>query len=280
MKKTRRKLISSILFIFIIGSLNAQELYHVMNVKGLIKVKSSNEELKPGLKISENEKVIFESANAAALIMSPSQGRFVLKPQEDVALDSYTEFVVSEVIGLSTRRTSSRAGLVNSGIELQKKFEDQPILIIGDEMKIFINSNAYEMNDRNFFYIDYTYKGEVIHKKLDFNNDTLIFNKENIFTVEGIDSINIEETSNFILFYYDTQQEKSTLGYKFEPIFVTNEDLKIEVDILLSILEEKKLSNKKIIEEVEVYVSEAYCTPEKSDLFSWLIDNYPELFKK
>jgi hypothetical protein len=99
----------------------------------------------------------------------------------------------------------SRSGNLNSVKELKNYFSRTLGLI--NELRIDIG-NMFPMNDHCHFYVSYKYNGEIINKKLPFENSQLIIDRS-IYTIEG-ESISAQKML-MSLFYYDTEKQLRSL---------------------------------------------------------------------
>ena len=94
--------------------------------------------------------------------------------------------------------------------------------------------------------------------------------KNELLSIDGnpvpSDSINALQ-----LFYYQKNENKSTLINTFNPIFA-GEQLKAEVQVILDELSDKSFEEK--FESVYLYMIEFYCHPDESNLRVWLKSNF------
>ena len=75
-----KNLVSTILSLLLFtGILSAQEKYHILHVKGEIKVKGSNELLKAKDVVTSDQEIVFGSKDAMAAAISSKRGRFLIK---------------------------------------------------------------------------------------------------------------------------------------------------------------------------------------------------------
>jgi len=150
------------------------------------------------------------------------------------------------------------------------------VLII-DSMKLKVGADEFPMEDNKFFYIRYTYNDETVNKKLTFVNDTLIIDKDELFSVDGkaIDNSGVSQVS---LYYYRKGEQKpeSILINTFEPVFVNSQQLKPEIDIIYKELKGK--SSEMLLSEIYDYLNMFYGKIDKEDLKVWLKKEYKSDF--
>jgi len=160
---------------------------------------------------------------------------------------------------------------VSSVADLKSIFEDKVLII--EKLYLKIGTDIFPLGDQNFFFIRYTYNDETINKKLSFVGDTLIIDKKEVFTIDG-KMIECEENKEFSLYYYSKDEEKteSLLIGSFEPVFVGNEQLKPEIDIIFEEFKDKPFDV--ILAEVYDYLNSFYGKIDKGYLEAWLKKEY------
>jgi hypothetical protein len=127
------------------------------------------------------------------------------------------------------------------------------------------------MNENNFFYIRYVYKGDTINKRLLYSNDTLTIEKKSLLTVDGKPIPNPEISLMEIFYLQKGETTKRVLINSFDPVFLNEDDLKSEVNIILESMQKKDKSAK--IDEIISYISEMYGKPNRENITEWLEKN-------
>lgn len=258
--KTLSFLIILIGFSFIPVSISySQNNLTVIKVNGTIVIQESNMELQQGTVFSENDDIEFKTTNARAAVISPGKGRFILMPGN--------KNITSNLLP-AMANISSRAGALINFIDLQNHFKGNYLIL--NKTAIKISSDNFPMDDRNLFYIRYQYKGEPINKKLAFKADTLYIDKKELFTVDG-KTIPVSDTKEVTLFYMETGN-KSSLINAFTLVTPDNEELKNEIQIILSTLKDKPYKDK--VNEVVSYLNEYYGKPDEDNVKEWLEENF------
>lgn len=260
------KKIAIVLLILFLGfQVYAQDNYKVIKVNGSITIKSSGKGLSTGTVFSDNEYLIFGQPTAKAAVINPEKGRFVITPSNaDDLMNSKSNFIP----GLSN--IASRASLksLDDFIDIRDYFSGD--YMIFDTTVFVVNNFEYKMTDTTFFYCRYKYNNEEINKKISFQNDSMLILKNDLLSIDGnpvpSDSINALQ-----LFYYQKNENKSTLINTFNPIFA-GEQLKAEVQVILDELSDKSFEEK--FESVYLYIIEFYCHPDEANLRVWLKSNF------
>lgn len=183
--------------------IHAQNEYTVVKVKGKIKLMPGEILLKAGSKIKDSQKVAFQTAGAAALVVHPRKGEFVLKQKQagtGQSIGKALQSMVSNCLQLTKRTVATRSFVWIQGKDIKKNFGPEPI-IISNDTSFVINSEKYPMSTEAYFYLNYQYRGESINKTLDYEAERLYISPKKIFTVDG-NPIDEAETSQLRLYYY------------------------------------------------------------------------------
>jgi hypothetical protein len=171
------------------------QMYTVIHSIGKIYDQSSNTYLKKGSRISESASLTFETAGARAAVLSASRGRFIIQQNAASSSQSDLAYTLSSVLSPVRGRLSTRAGGINNALDFKKHFGEGAIVVLGSGYKVAVSPDAYPMNDSKFFYVQYTYQGERINKKLAKAGDSLYFEVETMYAVDGepIDGLDVSD---------------------------------------------------------------------------------------
>ena len=232
--------------------LNTSDKYKVIKVDGRIIFQKTREDMKKGDVFLSGMALSFETPQSRAAVISAIKGRFVLSASEK----GQTKILPA------ANNISSRAGALINMIDLQNHFQGKYLVI--EKMKLELGKEAFPMNDESFFYLSYDHDGENIRKKLSNDGAFLILDKEEIFKIDG-KAIPVEEKEMTLYYRADG---KSTKVNTFTPVFPAKEDLKDEVEIILSEYADK--DNKTKIKEVTAYLNEFYGHPQKENLAEFM----------
>ena len=171
--------------LFISLSSLGQSSYTTIHVIGKIYRPDSQSFLKRGDRLSDEEKLEFQTKDAKAAVLSSDRGRYVLQPsQEAASADGALVFALKSVITPVKGRMSTRAGGINNKLDFQKKLNDGAVAWLADEMSVNVSESAYPTDDSKFFFASYDYQGEQINKKLESQNELLVFKKTDFYTVD------------------------------------------------------------------------------------------------
>ena len=251
--------------LLVIFTVRSQVPFKVITVNGEIIATKANVTLENGVEIYSDDNFDFRKPNSRAAMINSERGRIVLTEQN--AADAFAKAAFAPAIG----SISSRSGSVSSVADLKNIFKNKVLII--EKMDLKIGADVFPLDENNFFFIRYKIKDEEINKKLSFVNDTIIIDKNEVFTVDG-KSIVCEDTKDFNLYYYTKDEEKteSLLIGTFEPIFLTSKQLKPEIDIIFEEFKDKPFDA--ILAEVYDYLNSFYGKIDKGCVETWLKQEY------
>ncbi len=235
---------------------SAVDQYKVIKVNGKIIFQKTNSDMKQGDTYIEGTPLKFQTQESRAAVVSNAKGRCVISPSSKG----------DAKILPAANNVSSRSGALINLIDIQNHLSGD-LLVIG-KMELEIGEQAFPQNDKNFFYLTYSHEGELIRKKLNNNGNKVIFDKDEIFKVDG-NPIAVEK-KEMTLYYRDGSDSKKVST--FSPIFPNETELKSEVEIILS--EYKDKSNDVKVEEVTAYLNQFYGKTTKDNLLVWLKEEF------
>lgn len=226
--------------------------YKVIHVDGRIIFQKTNADMKQGDIFVSGTLLKFLSNDSRAAVISSIKGRFVLSASEK----GQTKILPA------ANNISSRSGALINLIDLQNHFLGDYLVL--DKMKLEIGEVNYPMNETNFFYLSYLYNGEKINKKLSYENNNLIIDKDEIFKIDG-QAIPYDELA--MTLYYRQGNSPVKIS-EFKPVFPNLDELKSEITIIRDEFADK--SNEVQIQEITAYLAEFYGKPQKENLAIWL----------
>jgi len=268
-----KKIFALCISVMIFTTVFAQSPFKVISVNGEILAKKANQKLQNGLEVKSDDNFSFIVPNSRAALINPDLGRVILTEQNVTNAFAKAAFAPA----ISTVKTrGSVDGIITTKMQLSSFFSEN-ILII-DRLEIRISDMVYPMSEKGYFFIRYNYKGEEINKRLSFNSDTLVIDKKELYTIDGtpIPNPDVEEMK---LYYYEIVGDNAKAAFisSFNILFISNEQLKGEVDVIVSSLKGKPYD--KILAEVSDHINSFYGTMEPSYIDSWLSKEFPQLKK-
>lgn len=239
----------------------AQE-YHVLQVKGLVKISKSDKELKTNDIIKANDKLIFSTDKDAVAVVSSKSGRHILKPTATQG-SSELAAIVKNILVPANNRLSTRNGSFNTPLDFQIYFADTVLLL--SEMKHRVNPEPFPLSDTSFFFIRYTFQGQEINKKLFSQSDSLIIKRNSLFSVDG-KPIKVTDVSDFKLFHLNGSNTAFICALKMSIPDLVN--LKSETDVLKKVLS-ANYSEEAVMDEILTYLQFQYGKTDLSNLEAW-----------
>lgn len=264
----------------------AQDLFKVISVNGEILAQKAKLKLQSGIDIQSDEKFVFVLPNSRAALINPKLGRVILTEQN--ANNAFSKAAFAPPISTTATRGISKSlfdetsvsyslnnnaafVLVNSLNQLKNIFSEE--LIVIDRLELKLNIPSYPVNNNQYFFIRYLYKGEEINKKIKYKGDTLIIDKKDLYTVDG-QPIPNPDVNEMKLYYYEVLGENAKLTQiaSFNLIFIDGELLKNECSIILEALKNQPKDRK--IQEIYDYVSTYYAPIDYEYLKLWLSNHF------
>jgi len=249
-------LISVILFLAL--PVFSQVNYRVIKVNGSIIYVRTGNSMAQGDVFTEDEDLSFQSPNSRAAVINPSAGRFILAPDNYEDLSSAKSNLLPAMSNLSTR-----GGIINNTTDLQNQFCDN--LVILCEAAYYLNPYQFPMNENQFFFMKFQYKGEEINKKLLFDQNKLIFSREEILKVDKV-PIKVIDQPDISLYYYNNGIPEYISDFSL--LLPDLEALNAEIKIILDESTDKSFNQK--VNDISGYLFEFYGKPDKQDVISHL----------
>ncbi|MCX6165587.1 MAG: hypothetical protein NTU73_12130 [Ignavibacteriae bacterium] len=238
-----------VVFILSFTGLLKSQCYTVLSVKGEIVLEKTGQPIKEMDEICANDKLVFSSAESKAAVLSSEQGRFIIKMSGKKRGNDLTTFVKS-VLFQGTGNLSSRGT-----VSLETEFEDE--YFVTGVNKLQVDSKTYPMDSDKFFFIRYKYKDNEVNKKLKFSNDTLFFENENIYSVDG-ENIKQSLIESVNLYYYEKDKNTSTKISTFKLVFANEKKLQDDLNSYVFLLKKSGKDKSYIEEEVLLYIMDVY----------------------
>lgn len=247
----------------------AQDSYNVINTKG--KVSKNGKTIRRGQKLKSSDKIKFATSQAMLLVSSQKFGRMVLSANPRKKNISETSYILKNLI--SKGRASARGNeILFNKVMIWSYFGKDKHLILGGEERIKVHKTSFPMNKQNFFFINYNFKGEEVNKKLRFDKDQFIINKERLFRINK-QKISGEGITDFKLFYYKDGAPDFIGDIKL--VFLDDDSqVKKVIEEMVKFLKSSKMSREEIEKSVDAYLSKYLGEPNKKEFKNWFKKNY------
>ncbi|PKP23249.1 MAG: hypothetical protein CVU05_00380 [Bacteroidetes bacterium HGW-Bacteroidetes-21] len=242
----------------------AQNPFKVISVNGEILAKKANVNLQSGLEVKSDDNFAFIKPNSRAALINPDLGRVILTEQNSSNAFNKAAFAPA-MSSVSTRGTSSNVMFTKD--QVSTYFSEK--LLVVDRLEIKISNKVFPMNSNAYFFIRYMYNGDEINKRLSYKSDTLIIDKSELYAIDGKPIPN-PEIDEMKLYYYEINGDnsKATFISSFNLVFIPNEQLKSEVQLILDAC--KKQSYERKFSEVYDFLTSFYGAIDQTYVESWL----------
>lgn len=249
-------LVSMMLFSAV--SVFSQVNYRVIKVNGSIIYVRTGNSMTLGDVFTEDEDLSFQTPNSRAAVINPGTGRFILSPDNYEDLSSAKSNFLPAMSNLSTR-----GGIINNMTDLQNQFCDNIVILC--EAGYFLNPYKFPMNENQFFFMKFEYKGEEINKKLSFYQNKLIISREEILKVDQMPIKEID-TPDISFNYYNNGVAEYISDFNL--VLPNLEVLNSELRIILDESPDKSYNQK--VNDISGYIFEFYGKADKQDVMSYL----------
>lgn len=252
-------------------------IYHVIHVRGIIINQTKNDTLTVGDKVNPSDKLVFKTPKATATVMSPAGGRFTLGLPAAKQSSNGEEFMnlLKDVLMGEPKvaKLSTRGLAVDKIVDLRSVFAADSMVFLGKHSKLILETSVHPMSGNQYFLYRYTYnQDKTARKKIPFYGDTLVFDKKVLYTHNG-HPVNIEQTSEVELYKVNVKDQSSTLIGNFKPIFISDEALQAELEVLTEVLKSLQFTDQKISDELYYHVVAIYGKTDENMLRLWLTEH-------
>jgi len=251
----------------------ANEFYHIIKVDGTIVNTSSGKNLVPGDNIKPTDRLEFKSPYATALVISNTRGKFTLKmPENKDLFDSKADTKLLAMADNAVSPIDSRGMLATRGIALAEVKDLKTYLgvdnfyLIGKTLSVKLNKTVYPMSENQFLVFTYNLKSQNQSKKIGFSNqylnidrDALIKSPEDLQQGNSIKEVQV--------YKFDKTANKNDLITKVNLVFLDEEKLKQEFDVVIPFLKDQNMDRLHVIDYLRSYFNDVYGNTDADVLF-------------
>jgi len=251
----------------------ANEFYHIIKVDGTIVNNSTGKNLVPGDNIKPTDRLEFKSPYATALVISNTRGKFTLKmPENKDLFDSKADTKLLAMADNAVSPIDSRGMLATRGIALAEVKDLKTYLgvdnfyLIGKTLSVKLNKSVYPMSENQFLVFTYNLKNQNQSKKIGFSNqylnidrDALIKSPEDLQQGNSIKEVQI--------YKFDKTANKNDLITKVNLVFLDEEKLKQEFDVVIPFLKDQNMDRLHVIDYLRSYFNDVYGNTDADVLF-------------
>jgi len=261
----------AIILCFLFIDINAQNegQYHVVQVRGAITNVGSGKSLNRGDVVKSIDKLQFGNAQAMALVINAS-GKFTVKlPFQD---DDRTALLENSISPVRSRNQISTRGFANNTDELtdlKSYFGKDMFAIIGDDISVKLNKKVYPLNSKKFIVFYYTAFDDRIAKKIRFNDQQLVIEKEKLMNCKGR-LLEGNQIKNVGVYQYEADTKLSDKITEVSFVFVDELELKEEFNTIIPFLQSQGKSKAEVELYLQDYFIDVYGFTDKRILTSFI----------
>lgn len=257
-------ILTFLLLIFSASIIIAQESFIVLKVKGEIILEKTGNKLKPNDEINSNDNLTFKSKDAAVLVNSDSRGRLTIRPvkEDGSEITGILKDAVSSLLSMNKGRLSYKG---NSLIE--NEFWGK-YYIVGT-YRIKTDKIKFPMGVNHFFFL--LVSGEDKSRKITipYIDDTLMISQDIILK----NDMSKSNTYNVKLYYYNKDDNTSSLISDFTLIFVEEKELKSEFNEYLNLINSNLKKGDDEVNDLLDYFYTFYGRTNEENLQRWIRRN-------
>jgi hypothetical protein len=150
--------------------------------------------------------------------------------------------------------------------------------LIGKTLSVKLNKTAYPMSENQFLVFMYNLKNQSQSKKIGFSNqylnidrDALIKSPEDLQQGNALKEVQV--------YKYDKATDKKDLITKVNFVFLDEEKLKQEFDVIIPFLQDQNLDRVHVMDYLKGYFNDVYGTTDSEVLFQTLNKEVSKFFK-
>lgn len=279
MRTTRNLLIVALLCVNIHAL--AQETYTVTRVKGGAVNARTGTSVKTGDVLQSDDKLTFENFDSYLISINQNMGRFMIRLHEPQALDEASKFTAYvRDIATPTKRRSLMAERYNPNQttigDLRAYFGASKFSIIGNTIQIPVDTKTYTINEDKFVVFSYRVNNNPVTKKLGYQNDTLVVEKDKLVVTKS-GNITTDEIPSLSVYLYEGSTRSAEQITKIDLMFVEQQVLINEFNTIIPILNRQKMGKDDIKKYLIEYYYDFYgATDSKSikEFVDRVVDNY------
>lgn len=244
--KTLRVIVSALLVIITMNGF-AQKTYNITRVQGTITNLTQGVKVEAGQAVSSQDHLLFESHNSYAIAIDDATNRYQLKLRQMGSEGIKPNFTaVADEVAQPTQMRNLMLSRFNPSetdvSDLRQYFGNDRFTIIGNEVNVPLNQESYRLSDDQFIVFYYKVENSTISKKVGFDDQTLLLEKEKLLS-SSAGSIEGNEIANLTVYEYQMSSKSSREITRFTLVFVDKDELISEFNTIIPILKRQKMAD-------------------------------------
>jgi hypothetical protein len=243
--------------------------YTVLSVKGEIISEKTGQPIKELDEICATDKLKFSSKDSKAAVLSPDQGRFVVKFAGKKTENGLIAFVSSALFAGKERLSTKIMEFDEEEMNLKlfkEEFGNEYFIL--NESRIYADTSFYKLGEINYFSLNYFYNGIDIECKLAFNKNCIVINKD------VLNKANPEKIEIVNLHYNDGINKSSKKLASFKLNFLDGQNIKTELSNYISLMKNSGKDDYYIIQQAQYYIGDLYGNINYYDLATYIESNF------
>ena len=244
MKPVVKLVVAMLLAIAINGQ--AQESFIVTRTNGKVTSDKTGTHLKAGDILQPTDRITFDSFDSYVISIGQNMGRYMIKLHEPPAPETIQQLsALVQDIAVPTKRRSLMSERYRPDetmvSDLRTYFGNDKFTIIGDNVSVPLNPQAYPIDENKFIVFYYRVNNNPVSKKLGYDSSSILIERDKLMnTSAGV--ITQNEIPAVAVYLYEKNTKTSEEITRFNLAFVDKETVTNEFMTIIPILEKQKMS--------------------------------------
>ncbi|MBC7488232.1 MAG: hypothetical protein H7282_15935 [Cytophagaceae bacterium] len=256
---------------FLLGFNSIAQTYSVLHTEGTIFKTATQKALVTGDTFSASDSLSFPKLLSWAVVISASGDLLFVQSSEATTKASKTVVTTIER-GLHPVKRKENLPVK----DLSAYFKGDQFVFIGNDFSLPIDTESYELNEKLFLLYRYEYNSRIITHKIPFNKERISFHPAFLYEYKG-EKIPAQKTTNTELAHFDSNTNLPTFVARFRPIWLNEEQLKKELQILVKVYESTKKMKESKLNTTALflgYVQDIYGQTDEFYFSEWVQKSY------
>lgn len=269
---TQVGIIALFLIFSAVSTYSQSPVFTVLHVMGNVYCGRLQKDLQTGDKIITQDKLRFNSTSAYLVVMSPQDGRKMVRPASQ-NVDTELKSLLSDIVSLEKRHTASRGGeeedkQARALKKLKSQFEDTDTLLILGSGKASFGGSDFVLNDTAA--VKARYRSGNSYAEMPMSTGSMMdLSKIALFGTQAPMKVQLIYFPNVKKDIFDSPPE--SLGSFVPRYFENDESLRNEVKLVINTL--TGLKKEEVIAEIKRYIEDQYGPVMDENLLQWVTES-------